>query len=184
MYFAGVTMMLDHLVDLGVETVWITPFFKSTMLDMGYDIENYTAIEPTYGTMHDFEELMKELKERGMSTVFFNPFQITLDILQIFRPLIVLCNNHDIDIPYVKLGLKLIIDFVINHTSNKHSWFTKSIDRIEPYTDFYVWKDAKSFEKNGDPIPPNNWVSDAFLCQVLSRKTRKTADFKMFQVQM
>lgn len=66
--------MLDHLVDIGVETIWITPFFKSTMLDMGYDVENYTAIEPTYGTMNDFDVLMEELKKRGnTSTVFPNP---------------------------------------------------------------------------------------------------------------
>lgn len=63
--------MLDHLVDLGVETVWITPFFKSSMLDMGYDVENYTAIETTYGTMNDFDELMKELKKRGEVILVF-----------------------------------------------------------------------------------------------------------------
>lgn len=57
--------MLDHFVDLGVETLWITPFFKSTMENLGYDVANYTDIEPIYGTMKDFEDLAMESKKRG-----------------------------------------------------------------------------------------------------------------------
>ncbi len=55
-------------------------------------------------------------------------------------------------------GLKLVMDFVINHSSDQHPWFLKSIDKIDPYTDYYIWKDPKGFDSNGKPIPPNNWV--------------------------
>lgn len=55
-------------------------------------------------------------------------------------------------------GLKLLADLVINHSSDEHPWFSKSIARIEPYTDYYVWADAKGFDHQGRPIPPNNWV--------------------------
>lgn len=53
----------------------------------------------------------------------------------------------------------MIIDLVINHSSDQHKWFQKSIKRIKPYTDYYVWKDPKGYNETGHPIPPNNWVS-------------------------
>jgi len=56
------------------------------------------------------------------------------------------------------VGLKIVMDFVPNHSSNKHVWFEKSVAREDPYTDFYVWKDPKGFDEDGKPIPPNNWV--------------------------
>ncbi|KAL6958156.1 alpha-glucosidase [Sarracenia purpurea var. burkii] len=56
-------------------------------------------------------------------------------------------------------GLKLVIDLVINHSSDEHPWFTKSINREEPFADLYVWKDPKGYDSNGSPIPPNNWRS-------------------------
>lgn len=54
--------------------------------------------------------------------------------------------------------MKLLMDFVLNHSSNKHPWFLKSEERIDPYTDYYVWKDPKGYDQSGEPIPPNNWV--------------------------
>ena len=56
------------------------------------------------------------------------------------------------------------MDFVLNHSSDEHPWFLKSVDRIEPYTDYYVWKDAKGYNEKGEPIPPNNWVKISTLC--------------------
>ncbi|KAK7585939.1 hypothetical protein V9T40_000118 [Parthenolecanium corni] len=116
----GIQSKLDHFEDLGIETVWITPFYKSPMNDLGYDVMNYTDIDPLYGTMEDFDELLNDMNERG---------------------------------------LKLIVDFVINHSSDQHPWFKKSIDRIEPYTDFYVWANPKGFDESGNPLPPNDWLS-------------------------
>ncbi len=57
--------MLDYFVDLGVETLWLTPFYKSPQFDTGYDIANYTDIDPIFGTFDDFDELVKEMKKRG-----------------------------------------------------------------------------------------------------------------------
>lgn len=56
------------------------------------------------------------------------------------------------------VGIKVIIDFVMNHSSDEHPWFQKSIKRIKPYDEYYIWKDAKYFDRDNNPIPPNNWV--------------------------
>lgn len=58
---------------------------------------------------------------------------------------------------YIFLGIRLIMDFVPNHSSDEHDWFKKSVQRIDPYTDYYVWKDAK-INRDGSRAPPNNWV--------------------------
>lgn len=57
-------------------------------------------------------------------------------------------------------GIKLVLDFVPNHSSNLHEWFQKSVKREVPYTDYYVWTDATGFDSDGTPIPPNNWVGN------------------------
>lgn len=59
----------------------------------------------------------------------------------------------------ISLGMKLIIDLVINHSGIGHEWFKKSQQRIGKYTDYYIWADAKGYDKHGQPIPPSNWVS-------------------------
>lgn len=63
--FIGITKKLDHFVDLGIETLYVSPFYTSPMRDMGYDISNYTAIDPVFGTMEEFDELVRELEIRG-----------------------------------------------------------------------------------------------------------------------
>lgn len=54
--------------------------------------------------------------------------------------------------------MKIIMDLVVNHCNDEHCWFQKSIDKIKPYDEYFIWKDAKNFSKSEEPIPPNNWV--------------------------
>ena len=60
-------------------------------------------------------------------------------------------------------SLKVILDFVPNHSSDEHEWFKKSVAKVEPFTDYYVWLDPKGYDENGNPIPPNNWVNTIFF---------------------
>lgn len=100
--------------------VWLSPIYQSPMADFGYDISNFTAIHYEYGTMTDFENLVKRCK---------------------------------------LLGMKLILDFVPNHSSDEHIWFQKSEQGDEYYKDFYVWHPGKINEDTGEREPPSNWNS-------------------------
>jgi len=112
----GISQRLDYIADLGVDGIWISPFFKSPQKDFGYDVSDYRDVDPIFGTLGDFDCLLK--------------------------------RAH-------KLGLKVIIDQVYSHTSDKHKWFGESRNsRDNPKTDWYVWEDAKE-----DGSPPNNWLS-------------------------
>src|SRR5204862_7057863 len=106
----------DYLRWLGIDAVWLTPFYPSPLRDLGYDISDYCKVDPLFGTLADFDSLVEEL------------------------------HAHDI---------KLIIDFVPNHTSDEHPWFGESrSSRDGAKHDWYVWADAAA---NGGP--PNNWLS-------------------------
>ncbi|MDP5305845.1 alpha-glucosidase [Paracoccus spongiarum] len=112
----GITQRLGHVADLGADAIWLSPIFTSPMKDMGYDVSDYTDIDPLFGTLADFDALV--------------------------------ARAHD-------LGLKVIIDQVISHTSDKHPWFEESRrDRTNPKADWYVWSDPRP-----DGTPPNNWPS-------------------------
>ncbi len=112
----GITAHLDHLAALGVDAIWITPCFPSPQVDFGYDVSDYRNIDPQYGTLVDFDRLVREARRRG---------------------------------------IKVILDFVVNHTSDQHPWFRQSrSSRTNPYRDYYVWRDGR---KPGEP--PNNWTS-------------------------
>jgi len=112
----GIIERLDYVASLGVDAIWIAPFFRSPMADFGYDIADYRAIDPLFGTMADFERL--------------------------------LARAH-------ALGLKVVIDQVLSHTSIEHAWFHESrASRDNPKADWYVWTDARE-----DGTPPNNWLS-------------------------
>lgn len=117
----GVVAHSDHLKELGVVTVWLSPIFESPMKDFGYDISNYTAIASVFGTMDDFEHLVAELHRKG---------------------------------------LKVVLDFVPNHTSDMHEWFIKSEAKEGNYTDYYVWADMSRYDTNDTPVVPNNWMSE------------------------
>ncbi len=110
----GIQQRLGYLRDLGVDAIWITPFFRSPMADFGYDVSDYCAIDPIFGTMDDFDAL--------------------------------LADAH-------AMGIRVIVDFVPNHTSDQHPWFIESRSSCEnPKRDWYIWKDP-----NPDGTPPNNW---------------------------
>jgi alpha-glucosidase len=111
---AGITAKLDYLKSIGVGALWITPCFPSPQVDFGYDISDYKAIAPEYGTMADFDTLMAEAKKRD---------------------------------------IKVCLDLVMNHTSDKHAWFVESrSSRTNPKRDWYIWRDGKP-----GGLPPNNW---------------------------
>jgi len=116
----GITEKLDHLKDLGVGTVWLSPIYKSPMVDNGYDISDFYDIDPSFGTLNDFDKLKARAKD---------------------------------------LDIKLVLDFVPNHSSDEHEWFQKSVERIEPYTDYYVWYDGKIDPQTGERVEPSNWIS-------------------------
>jgi alpha-glucosidase len=115
----GIASRLDYLQALGVDAIWLTPIYPSPQVDFGYDISDYDAIDPQYGTLADFDHLQAEAKQ------------------------------HNIGV---------IMDLVLNHTSDKHSWFIESeSSRNNPKADWYVWVDPKMV--NGQRQPPNNWIS-------------------------
>jgi glycosidase len=114
---AGIIHQLDYLSEtLGIDAIWLSPIYPSPMADFGYDVADYTSVDPIFGDMEVFDRLVKETHGRG---------------------------------------LKLIIDFVPNHTSIQHAWFQESIaSRDNPKRDWYIWADPRT-----DGSPPNNWLS-------------------------
>jgi alpha-glucosidase len=113
---AGITRRLPYVADLGVDAIWIAPFFKSPMKDFGYDVSDYKAVDPLFGTLADFDALVAEAH---------------------------------------RLGLKVTIDQVMSHSSDKHAWFVESrSSRDNPRADWYVWA-----EPQPDGTTPNNWLS-------------------------
>src|ERR1700736_5368812 len=99
----GIEERLDYCVSLGVDALWLSPIYPSPMADFGYDISNFTDIDPIFGTLAEFQHLLAEINKRG---------------------------------------LKLILDYVPNHTSDEHPWFKESrSDRSNPKRDWYLWRD-------------------------------------------
>ncbi|NRB33856.1 MAG: alpha glucosidase [Rhodobacteraceae bacterium] len=112
----GITERLDHIKSLGVDAIWLSPFFTSPMKDFGYDVSDYCGVDPVFGTLDDFD--------------------------------VMVARAHD-------LGLRVMIDQVLSHSSDQHPWFGESrADKTNSKADWYVWADAKA-----DGTPPNNWQS-------------------------
>jgi alpha-glucosidase len=112
----GIIDKLGYVADLGVDAIWISPFFKSPMADFGYDIADYRAVDPLFGDIDDFDRLLTKAHA---------------------------------------LGLRVMIDQVLSHTSSEHEWFKRSREsRDNEYSDWYVWADARE-----DGTAPNNWMS-------------------------
>ncbi|MCO4842766.1 MAG: alpha glucosidase [Yoonia sp.] len=113
---AGITRRLPHIADLGADCIWLSPIFTSPQKDMGYDVSNYIDIDPLFGTLDDFDVMIKRAHA---------------------------------------LGLKVITDQVLSHTSDQHPWFKESrVSRDNPKSDWYVWADPLP-----DGSPPTNWHS-------------------------
>ncbi|ACD24877.1 alpha-glucosidase [Clostridium botulinum] len=111
----GIIEKLDYLRELGIDVIWLSPVYKSPNDDNGYDISDYKDIMTEFGTMNDFDELLKSAHEKG---------------------------------------IKIMMDLVVNHTSDEHKWFVESRkSENNKYRDYYVWKKGK------DGQPPNNWTS-------------------------
>ncbi|WP_353989513.1 alpha-glucosidase [Pediococcus argentinicus] len=109
----GIIEHLDYLEKLGVDVLWLNPMYVSPQVDNGYDIANYRAIDPMFGTMGDFEKLLSE------------------------------AHKHH---------LKIILDLVVNHTSDQHSWFKAAESSVDdPHHDYYIWKKGRNGQE------PNNW---------------------------
>jgi alpha-glucosidase len=127
----GITQRLDYLESLGVDAIWLAPIYPSPQVDFGYDISNYTAVDPQYGTLADFDRLLAA------------------------------ASAHHI---------RILLDMVLNHTSDKHPWFLDSASsRTNPHADWYIWNDGKPTTDphalnahhgpKGWVVPPNNWSS-------------------------
>ncbi|MEN2742790.1 alpha-glucosidase [Microbacterium sp. X-17] len=118
----GIIQHLDHFQELGVDVVWLSPIYASPHDDNGYDISDYRAIDPLFGTFDDFDELLAGLHARG---------------------------------------IKLVMDLVVNHTSDEHPWFIESASSLDnPKRDWYWWRPARDGRQPGEHgAEPNNWGS-------------------------
>ena len=115
----GIESKLDYLHDLGINLIWLCPIFASPMVDNGYDVSDYYSINPRFGSMADFDSLLKKAHS---------------------------------------LGIKIILDLAINHTSSSHPWFKKALeDQSSKERGYYYFLEGK--KKNGKLLPPNNWAS-------------------------
>jgi alpha-glucosidase len=117
----GIISKLDYFMDTHIDVLLIGPFFESNFVDFGYDVINFTNVDPTFGTIRDVEELFAKAKERG---------------------------------------IKIILDFIPNHTSSSHEWFKKSENQEHGFEDFYIWHDGIPQINNGRPLQPNSWRSE------------------------
>jgi alpha-glucosidase len=127
----GITQRLPYLQQLGVDAIWLAPMYPSPQVDFGYDISNYTSVDPQYGTLADFDRLLAAAQA-----------------------------HH----------IRILLDMVLNHTSDKHPWFTDSASsRTNPHANWYIWNDGKPTTDphalnahqgpHGWVVPPNNWSS-------------------------
>jgi len=112
----GIRQRLDHLAWLGVDAIWLSPFYPSPMADFGYDVSDYCDVDPQFGTLADFDRMLADAHQKG---------------------------------------IRVVVDWVPNHSSDRHPWFLESrSSRTNPKRDWYIWRDGKP-----DGSPPNNWFS-------------------------
>jgi alpha-glucosidase len=119
---AGILRRLDYLAWLGVDAIWLSPIYPSPMADFGYDVADFTAVDPLFGSLADFDALVAAAHGRG---------------------------------------IRVILDYVPNHSSDRHPWFQESRSaRQSPKRDWYIWRDPAPAESETPGGPPNNWLSE------------------------
>lgn len=117
----GIIQRMDYLKDIGIKTIWLSPVYKSPMKDFGYDVSDYYDIDPLFGNLRDFDDLMRAADNRS---------------------------------------LKVIMDFVPNHTSDLNQWFIDSVNEVNGKENWYMWADPKANSPSSvETSYPNNWVS-------------------------
>ena len=127
----GITSRLNHLAELGVDVIWLSPIYQSPQVDNGYDISDYQDVDPLFGTLEDLDELIEQVHARGM---------------------------------------KVVMDVVVNHTSDQHPWFQESRQPSSPKRDWYYWRPARAGREPGTPgaepdgsqaaFAPSAWTHD------------------------
>lgn len=118
----GLIQKLPYIQSLGAKAIWLCPIYPSPGADNGYDVADYTDIDPCYGTLADFDQLVKQARA---------------------------------------LGIRIIMDLVVNHTSTSHRWFKEARKKkSSPFRDFYLWAPAAGADEAGNPLLPNNWMSE------------------------
>lgn len=115
----GIIERIDYLKSLGVDAIWLSPFYDSPMIDGGYDIRDYVKVHSDFGTLDDFAKLIYECHQRG---------------------------------------IRVMVDYIPNHSSDQHEWFKKSRHRERGFEDWYIWHPGK-IDEHGNRTPPNNWAS-------------------------
>jgi glycosidase len=139
----GIIRQLDYLKGLGINLIWICPFYDSPMDDNGYDVRNFFDVAKEFGTMDDVKELIQEAHNRG---------------------------------------IRIILDYVLNHTSDEHPWFIESRkSKDNPFRDYYIWHDGKIID--GKKVEPTNWgsffggsawqyddLTDSYYMKIFSKK--------------
>ena len=129
----GIEERLSYLESLGVNAIWLSPFYPSPMVDGGYDIADFKNVHPALGTLEDFDSLVKAAHAKH---------------------------------------IRLMVDFIPNHSSDKHEWFEKSRRQEDGYDDWYIWHPG-SVDEHGEHQPPNNWAS---VFSIPNRKARERGE--------
>ncbi len=137
----GIISRLDYLADLGVDAIWLSPVYQSPGIDNGYDISDYEAIDPQFGTMADMQHLIQAAQKRG---------------------------------------IRIVMDLVVNHTSDQHPWFKAAAkSRADPHRDWYVWRDPVAGHEPNDlqsTFSGSAWTYDeqpaSTTCTCLARSNR------------
>lgn len=118
---AGITAHIPYLAQLGIDVLWLSPIYRSPQDDNGYDISDYYDVDPLFGRLQDFDELVESTRSHGIS---------------------------------------IVMDLVVNHTSDEHAWFQESRDPSSPKRDWYIWRPAREGFQPGTPgAEPTNWGS-------------------------